>query len=949
MKKLFLLIPALILSMMMNATVPSITIDGDKSDWAEVPMLSEPGAWPMLKVLPAADAQLGTNALAFMLENNTEFTEDWSKYPGTYLDKDYNLETNPYNSSWIYIGMGIDYSFTIGANPGTGWMDFPKGKSADFKVIELGVPASFLTDLGEKFGIGMYYGTGGTQEVWIPKMSGNEISPSIGYFYKTRSFTTVAGTTNITTANVYAHQCMKEVEEYVDFGLRDNGYDTARWAAFPIELTQPAVYDVTTNVTTTNGWKFEFWLVDVASNEIVAHIPAPESNVSSSKSTYTFGSLDLRDIPVGKYMLKVKNRTANSTVKLNSIDLTYAGGFTVVVPGTLGIDDAVITGGKRKDGAIEFDDATTGTAEWKVSLASPVYMNVATTIKNKWGHNITVAVYEEDGVTPVDQVSEDGNVYSSNEAGHTIELGGMYLKAGNYVVKYSNATSGSDAKLVNVAFSYGGGNVQAMPGTTNVADAWFSSNGTRADGKISYSSVSSGCWAKWNINVAAAGNYNVTVNISGQWGHNYSVEFLKEGTTTPIIVTKGATNYDNDETLYVNDLGSVILDAANYEIKVYNEVGDAALHSVKLTYIGGGLVNIPGTIALNEAIFSNRAFIDGDGLHFTDNDHLGHISEEYAKWNINVSADGVYKFTANCNTYETSYSNLTIQVLQGGVEKYTYTPQYSYTGEKEIKSPEWFLEAGNYELQLSNPANYSNGYLTSLSASMANNVLIVDEMATDMQYIIDVNGQSMKPILKRTFMANMYNTVVFPFNGVTDEELASIFGTGYELLAMTSAVLDGNTLNLNFAPVDLSQNTYGTPYLIKPTQDVVNPMFSSKTIYKSISHLTVEGTNADFIGSYVKGEVPAGENNLFVGLNNLLYFSQTATPIKGMRAWFRVKGVSNPSQAIKHARIVKQGQVITAIDLVNEQNEGTIKTIENGQLIIIKNGVRYNAMGIMIQ
>ena len=369
----------------------------------------------------------------------------------------------------------------------------------------------------------------------------------------------------------------------------------------------------------------------------------------------------------------------------------------------------------------------------------------------------------------------------------------------------------------------------------------------------------------------------------------------------------------------------------------------------QFAHAGGGVIDIPGSIDLNEAILSERAFIDGDGLHFADDGHLGHISDEYAKWNINVAEDGMYKLTANCNTYETSYSNLTIKVLQGGEEKYSYTPQYTYTGEKTIYSPEWFLEAGDYELRLSNPANYSNGYLVSLSAAQVEGILIVDEMATNMQYITDVNGQSMKPLLKRSFTGGMYNTVVFPFNGVSDAELTTIFGAGYKLLEMTSATLEGNTLNLNFSAVDLSQATYGRPYLIKPTQDVVNPMFSSKTIYASTSHLVNSSTNADFIGSFIAGEVPAGEDNLFLGPNNLLYFYDAATPIKGTRAYFHIKGVPHPSQSIKHAKIITNDQVVTSIDFTKGENNKVMKAIENGQLIIIRNGERFTVQGQRIQ
>ena len=591
-----------------------------------------------------------------------------------------------------------------------------------------------------------------------------------------------------------------------------------------------------------------------------------------------------------------------------------------------------------------------GTAKWKLHVSRACYISVVADREagNTVGCQLTLTVKDADGNTVGEPLNAPAS-YNDND----INFNGKFFfpEEGDYTLILTNSTFNSTAVLEKLTLSYFGGAVQAMPGTVTVADAWFSDNGTRADGKISFpgSTIQNG-WVKWNVSFANTGNFNVTLNVNSGNCKNYTVALVDENDVdlvTPLTLNDCSTM----GTPVALNMGAMEVPAGNYILKVTNGTkdSDAELISVNFAYAGGGIVNIPGSIAINEAILSERAFIDGDGLHFVDAEHLWLMSEGYAKWNIHVAADGMYKFIANCNTYGTSYSYLTIKVLEGGEEKYTYTPPYSYTGEKEIKSPEWFLEAGDYELKLLNPENHSNGYLVSLSATQVEGVLVVDELATDMQYIIDANGQEMKPVLKRSFRANMYNTVVFPFNGVTDDELTSIFGAGYELLEMTSAVLDGNTLNLNFAAVDLSQHTYGRPYLIKPTQDVVNPVFSSKTIYKSTSHLTVEGTNADFIGSFIKGEVPAGENNLFLGPNNLLYFSQTATPIKGMRAWFQVKGVPNAIQAIKRANIVTSGQVITSVDFVKDANNGTLKTIENGQVIIIRDGVRYNVMGVKIQ
>ena len=241
---------------------------------------------------------------------------------------------------------------------------------------------------------------------------------------------------------------------------------------------------------------------------------------------------------------------------------------------------------------------------------------------------------------------------------------------------------------------------------------------------------------------------------------------------------------------------------------------------------------------------------------------------------------------------------------------------------------------------------YSDGHLVSISAAAVADVLTIDENATDNSVIHNNYRNGNHTIrLIRTIKADMYNTICLPFD-VSNSKLPAIFGSDVELKQMSSAELDGNVLNLIFE--DATSIYRGTPYLIKTSSDVVNPIFTEVEIKEEAGQAT-SGTNADFIGSFIKGVVPDGENNLFLGPNNLLYFSQTATPIKGMRAWFQVKGVPNAMQAIKRANIVTSGQVITSVDLVKDANNGTLKTIENGQVIIIRDGVRYNVMGVKIQ
>ena len=594
------------------------------------------------------------------------------------------------------------------------------------------------------------------------------------------------------------------------------------------------------------------------------------------------------------------------------------------------------------------EDATlNGVATWKINVTRACYVSVTVTELTANGHCYSVTLLDADGDPVGEPVAEAANTWKSGD----LALGTLIIPApGEYTFKLANSTGWSTAAVSGLTLSYIGGAVQNMPGTTAIAEAWFSAEGTRADGKIDFPdrTIQDG-WVKWNVAFASAANYNVIVNIDNANGHNYTVALYEdEDDASPIVLSEGTQK----STIGTLEMGTMEVPAGNYILQVTNAVqwSDAQLISVQFVYAGGGTIDIPGSIALSEAILSTRAYMDGDDLHFTDAEHLGHISEEYAKWNINVAADGIFTFTANCNA--TSWSHLKISILDSDEnELYTHQTEYSFNTATAVVTPEWFLEAGNYILKAENPADWSDGYLTSLSAAQVANILIVDENATDMAYINEKNGLSMKPLLKRSFRSGMFNTVCFPFNGVTAGELESIFGAGYVLLEMSSATLADNVLTLNFSNVDLSGATYGRPYLIKPTQDVVNPLFNSHTIYKSTSHLVAAGANANFVGSFIKGTVPAGEDNLFLGANDLLYFSEDATTIKGMRAYFQIHDV--PSGApIRQARIVEQGNVVTALEFVNgewqevKSANGTIKTIENGQLILIRDGKRYNVMGV---
>lgn len=599
------------------------------------------------------------------------------------------------------------------------------------------------------------------------------------------------------------------------------------------------------------------------------------------------------------------------------------------------------------------DASLNGSATWKIHATRTCYLSatINNNASNTGGHCFSIQVLDADGNAVGDPLAEPANSWSHSD---DVLSGQIYLPvAGDYTVVLSNSTEWSEALLSSITFSYIGGAVQNLPGTTNIADALFSAEGTRADGKIDFpdGSIQDG-WVKWNVAFASSVSCNVTVNIDNANGHNYTVALYRsESDESPITIGEGGKKYTSG-TPNAIALGEMSVPAGNYILKVTNAVqySDAKLISVTFAYAGGAAQNIPCAITLSDAILSSRAYIDGSGyLHFTDADHLGTISGEWAKWNIHAASEGVYTFTAHCRS--TNWSNLTFKVLDTDEnELYSYTPEWTYqSDDKTITSPEWILAAGDYVLRLSNPADGSDGYLISLAAAKSD-IIVLDENATSASVIHDNNGVSDKKIaLMRSFKADMYNTICLPFED-WDSSLKLIFGTGYSLLRLKTATIDGDVLDLEFESV--TTLGHGRPYLIKPTKDVTNPIFGTgHTIDERTSgYSTTVCDNADFIGNFIKTTISANEDNLFLGSGNQLQFSDNDVTIKGMRAYF---GVKNPSGApIRKARIVEKDNIVTELELIDGEWQdikaanGTIKTIENGQLILIRDGKRYNVMGI---
>lgn len=861
---------------------------------------------------------------------------------------------------------------------------------------------------------------------------------------------------------------------YGDGGHNEN-YGSAQWQ---IHATKDCYLQVKLKIGSENngaGHQFKVEVFDSENNPVGD--PLVEAAKNYKNEDVIFPDL-LRLNADQDYRIKLSNLTTWSSAYIRGIEFSYAGGDVIEVPAnTLEVADALFSeNGTRADGVIAFGNALTGWAKWNITITKEAFYTIAATIKNQYGHNVAISLYEEDGETLVGEVSEGGSVYTKNSEGLLLNLGGLYLKAGNYVVKYTNATEGSDAKIKDVTFTYAGGAVQAMPGATTLSESWYSNNGTRDENKITFpgSTIQDG-WVKWNVTFANSSNYAAKVKINTTSGHNYTVKLYRSETDTDPITYANGADYDHTGTAIELTMEPQLIEAGDYILVVTNGLqnSNAELISVEFVYNGGGTVDIPATLQPMDATFSTNASIKEGKIDFNPSDNS---SEEWAKWNVSTTG-GLFTFTINAynstqdvgQTYaikvydpadeehplinetsswdenegayqfstaaaelpqgdyvvkvqnSTNWSvgrvvnvvanyvggalvtipgsvniadalissgatrdenglrfngivsefaqwnmyapagvyNFTLNVTGTNYSKYkldvidadenivfTYTQGKSGSGSVTINNV-FIPETGNYTLQLANVNVEADGNITSMSAAAVDGILVLNEMSTDMESIIANHGVSKKLALKRAFRTGVYNSICLPVNVSHTSELTSIFGEGYELLELNDATLDGSVLTLNFI-TPTNGIHHGTPYLIKPTKDVVNPIFSSHTISKDESYNSVTKGCVNLEGIFYKKDLGVHPENLYLDANGNLAFTNSAVTIKGFRAYFHVN-MANPQQVIKHARIVTSGQVATEIDLVNAESNGINKLIENGQVVIIKNGVRYNAQGQRLQ
>lgn len=142
--------------------------------------------------------------------------------------------------------------------------------------------------------------------------------------------------------------------------------------------------------------------------------------------------------------------------------------------------------------------------------------------------------------------------------------------------------------------------------------------------------------------------------------------------------------------------------------------------------------------------------------------------------------------------------------------------------------------------------------------------------------------------LKRTLSPEHWNSFCVPF-AISADVIAEKFGAGTQVCTFGS--MNGNVMNFAHSTTIEA----GTPYIVKPTQEVVNPSFTGVNIEATAAKKV--GADGYFMqGIYsAKTDLTTDGTNLFLGEGNKFYkpAGTTTARMKGLRAFFIVPQGTN--------------------------------------------------------
>ena len=321
---------------------------------------------------------------------------------------------------------------------------------------------------------------------------------------------------------------------------------------------------------------------------------------------------------------------------------------------------------------------------------------------------------------------------------------------------------------------------------------------------------------------------------------------------------------------------------------------------------------------------------------FTNDDHKNIVlNSGVYDFYYKISENKVYIGASSCVVEYTITANSTGGGTVTGAGRYkhgtsvkltaTANPGYEFTGWSDGSTANPYIFTATEDVEL--VANFETA---TVEITEGNNSSV---LTTN-------NGLNVNVEVQRQFKAGNLYTIALPF-ALNDVE--TVFGTGTIVYEYASLVQAGGEVVLNFNIVN--SLVAGKPYLIAPTKDVNGFSIQNVILTNTPNNITFTvGKTTITMEAILSVEANAKtDGRYWLAADKYLYNSENDLP--ALRALFNV---STKSGMPPRARVALGENAATGLDNITNGENTTIKVIENGQLIIIRNGEKFNAQGIKL-
>lgn len=203
----------------------------------------------------------------------------------------------------------------------------------------------------------------------------------------------------------------------------------------------------------------------------------------------------------------------------------------------------------------------------------------------------------------------------------------------------------------------------------------------------------------------------------------------------------------------------------------------------------------------------------------------------------------------------------------------------------------------------------------------ANNTDAINKLEVDKQYNVTLNN--------RTFRSGRWYSVVLPFS-VSQKQMKDVFGKDVKVLHYSD--VEGTDLNLfeHFYQMIVG----GTPVLVKPSQEVTNPVFKNVTL-TSQKVVDIENTGFKCTGSWDNVDFPAysyfidAKTNSFYLYDPTKVETNTEKPHAGaFRSWvIASENASTAKQLTMHINgIEEQGETTAIWNAISGNDDAEVAT-----------------------